>query len=185
TENSKDAKTDSYLINVTQLHTFDDLVDNKKLNNLNIKDNSRPINNTQMSYKVNASLSEYTIKDLKQFTMYEIQMSAVNKFGDSLPTDPIRALTLAPESDTQKIPKSIKTDPKLPNIRKCCENNGVVLDRCLNTLCDPTQADTASLSDLMICAPWANVTFKCMSMETTEEGFTDHSNCCEQRGVSP
>ncbi|CAG2122492.1 unnamed protein product, partial [Medioppia subpectinata] len=24
-----------------------------------------------------------------------------------------------------------------------------------------------------------------MSMETTEEGFTDHSNCCEQRGVSP
>jgi hypothetical protein len=153
-DNPKDAQTDSYQINVTQLHTFDDLVDNKKINNLSMKDNSRPTNSTQMSFAVNGSLSEYTVKDLKTFTMYEIQVTAINKFGDSLPTNPIRALTLSPESDSQKIPKSTKNDPKLPNIRKCCEDNGVVLDRCLNTLCDPTKADTASLSDLMICAPW-------------------------------
>ena len=31
----------------------------------------------------------------------------------------------------------------------------------------------------------ANVTFKCMALETSEDQYTDHSSCCEQRGVSP
>ncbi len=30
----------------------------------------------------------------------------------------------------------------------------------------------------------ANVTFKCMSLKTDENGWTDHSSCCKQRGVS-
>jgi hypothetical protein len=157
---SQKGKTDSYQINVTQLHTFDGLEDDKKINNLKAKDNSRPpLYGLQLSFTINATLSEYVIKDLKPFTMYEIRMTAINKFGSSLPTNPIRTLTLSPESESQKIPpNSSKNEPKLPNIRKCCEENGVMLDRCLNTLCDPTKADTASLSDLMICAPWYAIT---------------------------
>ena len=149
------APTDSYHINVTELHTFDDLQDNKKINNLSIKDNTRSApNGLQKTFIVNGSLNEYTIGELKQFTMYEIQMTAVNKLGSSLSTNPIRALTLTPEPDVQKMPSNPKNEPKLPNIRKCCQDNGVALDRCLDTLCDPTKADSASLSDLMICAPW-------------------------------
>lgn len=154
-EHQKIARTDSYQINVTELHTFDDIQDNKKINNLSIKDNTRlSSNGLQKSITVNGSLNDYTIKDLKPFTMYEIVMTAVNKLGTSLPTDSMRALTLTPEPDSQKIPTSSKSEPKLPDIRKCCQTNGVVLERCLNTLCDPTKAESASLSDLMICAPW-------------------------------
>ena len=154
-EHPKRTQTDSYQINITELHTFDDIQDNKKINNLSIKDNTRSTpNGLQKTITVNSSLNDYTIKDLKPFTMYEIQMQALNKFGSSLPTDSMRALTLTPEPDSQKIAPSSKNDPKLPDIKKCCADNGVVLDRCVNTLCDPTKADTASLSDLMICAPW-------------------------------
>lgn len=33
------------------------------------------------------------------------------------------------------------------------------------------------LTDIMICAPWANVTFSCMANNI------DHSDCCRRRGI--
>lgn len=67
---------------------------------------------------------------------------------------------------------------KLPNTKECCRSNGVTIDRCVDTLCDPVKSDETTLTDLMICAPWANVTFKCMANNI------DHSSCCKQRGVT-
>lgn len=51
--------------------------------------------------------------------------------------------------------------------------------RCVDALCDPIEADKASIQDLMICAPWSNITFSCLSSRV------DHSNCCKSRGVTP
>lgn len=54
-----------------------------------------------------------------------------------------------------------------------------MMNRCLDTLCDPVEADRATIADLMICAPWSNVTFSCLSSRV------NHSDCCKSRGVSP
>lgn len=51
--------------------------------------------------------------------------------------------------------------------------------RCLDTLCDPIEADKATIADLMICAPWSNVTFTCLA------SHQNHTSCCKSRGVSP
>lgn len=51
--------------------------------------------------------------------------------------------------------------------------------RCLDTLCDPVEADRANIADLMICAPWSNTTFSCLSSRV------NHTECCRARGVSP
>ena len=53
-----------------------------------------------------------------------------------------------------------------------------MIDRCLDVLCDPVRSDEATLTDLMICAPFANVTFSCLA-----DGV-DHSSCCQSRGVT-
>ena len=72
-----------------------------------------------------------------------------------------------------------KVVPTIPDSKKCCRESGTMLQRCIDVMCDPVVADEATLTDLMICAPWANVTFKCSA------SGIDHSSCCEQRGVSP
>lgn len=77
-----------------------------------------------------------------------------------------------PPSNDKKSPK------KLPDMKQCCRSNGVMIDRCVNVLCDPVRSDEATLTDLMICAPFANVTFACLA-----DGV-DHTPCCKSRGVS-
>ena len=48
---------------------------------------------------------------------------------------------------------------------------------CVDTFCDPLSAKTATIPDLMICAPWSQTMFGCLA-----DG-KDHSDCCTARGV--
>jgi hypothetical protein len=263
---------DQLQINVTQLHSFDGIgvrLSPEKEMRPDSPSSSSPSSSPslpatpapslyglQIRYTVPGNASNFVISDLKPYTMYEIQIKSINKAGSSLPLDPIRTLTLLPESQSppesgskpkqpekKKKPKgeggedsekesesssgkegsdresasspgketssssSSSSTPssgpasekeeeegdqtssggtssssskgrKLPDTKKCCREKGVTIDRCVDVLCDPVKADEASLTDLMICAPWANVTFKCIA-----DG-TDHTPCCKQRGVS-
>lgn len=151
------AKIEFYQINVTQLHTFDDLESGIKIDNLSTRDKfaAPSLYGLQLTYLINSTLNEYVVKDLKPLTMYEIRMTAGNKLGSSLATNAMRTLTLYSDSETStSTDLTPSKELKLPNIRKCCKDGGVTLERCLDSLCDPTKADAATLSDLMICAPW-------------------------------
>lgn len=44
-------------------------------------------------------------------------------------------------------------------------------------MCDPVKADFTEVPDLMVCAPWANITFACLA------NHIDHSACCRARGI--
>lgn len=85
------------------------------------------------------------------------------------------------ESEEEESSSDKKTkvfDKKLPDTKNCCRSKGVMIDRCVDILCDPVRSEEATLTDLMICAPFANVTFACMA-----DGV-DHSSCCKSRGVT-
>lgn len=172
---------ENFQINVTQLHSFDGFGVRRLDGSSSISaDDDPPLYGLQMRFSLMGNETSHTIKDLKPYTMYEIQMLSTNKIGSSIPISPIRTLTLQPEEKSAEPTKPPKTkdQPKLPDMKKCCKDNGVGLDRCIEILCDPVKTDEASLTDLMICAPWANVTFKCVA------NGVDHSGCCQQRGVS-
>lgn len=55
--------------------------------------------------------------------------------------------------------------------------NGVTHRTCLEKMCDPIRADFTEIPDLMVCAPWANITFACLANKI------DHSPCCRSRGI--
>lgn len=84
-----------------------------------------------ISLKLDKLSSEFSIDNLKPYTVYQIQMFAYNSKGRSQLTDPIRALTLAPESE---LPGDVNAgdayvEPNLPDTRKCCADRGVTLKR--------------------------------------------------------
>ncbi|KAG9508936.1 Ig-like and fibronectin type-III domain-containing protein 2, partial [Fragariocoptes setiger] len=139
-----------------------------------------------ISLKLPGNATEYDIDRLNSYTVYQIQMFSFNRYGVSQLSEPIRAVTLSPESDNMGSASGSEGDdqgddrePKLPDTRKCCQDRGVTLSRCLDTLCDPVEADKASIADLMICAPWSNVTFGCLA------SGQNHTACCQRRGVTP
>ncbi|XP_015790397.1 Ig-like and fibronectin type-III domain-containing protein 1 [Tetranychus urticae] len=177
---------DWYQINITQLHSFDELgVTESASNDGSTSDADStsspppPLYGLRITTKINGTLDEFKATNLKPFTMYEITMLAINKFGTSLPSATVRTLTLSPAKSKDKEPsKPARPAPELPDIKKCCVDNGLVLDRCVDILCDPVRADEATITDIMICAPWANITFKCMA------SGIDHTDCCRERGVS-
>lgn len=98
-----------------------------------------------VSLKLDRQASEFSIDNLKPYTVYQIQMFAYNSLGRSQLTEPIRALTLAPESESelagQQQPSSSSSsssqlaagdayvEPNLPDTRKCCLDRGVTLRR--------------------------------------------------------
>lgn len=83
-----------------------------------------------ISLKLDKQSSEFSIDNLKPYTVYQIQMFAYNSKGRSQLTDPIRALTLAPESElTGGNAADAYVEPNLPDTRKCCVDRGVTLKR--------------------------------------------------------
>lgn len=54
--------------------------------------------------------------------MYEVTVTAKNIHGSSLPSYPVRALTLIPGQTKVKPTAEI---PKLPDIKSCCIEKGV------------------------------------------------------------
>ena len=169
-----------YQINITQLDSFDD----QGVAFYDEEDNSNStfsLHGLHISTKVNASLHNFKVPNLKPFTMYEVQVRSLNKHGSSLSSNLIRVVTLGQPkitNNTELVGSQKQTIPKLPNIKKCCTDNGLTLGLCVDILCDPLRADEATLTDMMICAPWTNITFKCMA------SGVDHSECCKERGVS-
>lgn len=151
-----------YLINVTALMVFDE---------------DAPLNRTKLpavSVKVPKNLDSTVISDLQPFTMYSIIVTAYNEHGSSLPSYRIRALTLDNGINKQT---SVATVPKLPDVKECCQRNGMTHRTCLDKMCDPKKTDLADVPDFMICAPWSNITFACLANNI------DHSPCCRARGI--
>lgn len=154
-----------YSVNVTNLHNFDPdvLPTNKSSPSVNVK--------------VSSDLDVYVVSDLKPLTMYSVTVTAHNKHGESLPSQRVRALTFSSEDSGSNTQNFTAVVPKLPDIRSCCEKNGMYHRMCLDKMCDPKKASLATLPDFMVCAPWSNVTFNCLA-----NNF-DHTSCCQTRGI--
>lgn len=178
-------KVTTYSINVTMLHSFDeDVVANISSDvSVTVSADSdsavRSFRNfhlisVRISFKTSLSLPQI-IKDLKPFTMYSISMTANNNFGSSLPSVRIRALTL--DSGVVGTRTSVAVVPVLPDIRSCCIKNGMTHHTCVDKMCDPRKTDQTEITDLMVCAPWANITYSCLANKI------DHTPCCLARGI--
>lgn len=101
-------------------------------------------------------------------------MDAILLFS-SLPSSRKRALTL--KNDMVNGGNTIAVIPKLPDVRGCCMSQGITHRLCLDKMCDPVNADFTEVPDLMVCAPWANITFSCLANNI------DHTPCCKSRGM--
>ncbi|XP_049803084.1 Ig-like and fibronectin type-III domain-containing protein 1 isoform X1 [Schistocerca nitens] len=132
----------------------------------------------QATYSYNVSVpgtyNSTIITGLTPFTMYEINVIARNIHGQSLPSYTIRTLTLTSGKLKQT---TVAESPQLPDIKSCCIKKGVSHATCVNKLCDPTLSEIAEVTDLMICAPWATDTFRCLT------NGIDHTACCRARGL--
>lgn len=160
----------AYSINITSLKTFDEHL----LDPMEIDKNKQTTTSHIVQINVPANQNETTVNNLAPFTMYEVTVSALNAHGSSLPSYSIRSLTLTPgKMKTTTVGEA----PKLPDIKSCCANKGIAHKTCVSKLCDPSLADTAEITDLMICAPWAADTFSCLT------NGLDHTPCCKARGL--
>ncbi|CAB3252923.1 unnamed protein product [Arctia plantaginis] len=161
-----------YVVNVTTLRSFDaHLID---LSESSIKINDSVRSGMSTTYKVPSNRSFIVLSDLFPFTMYEIHVTSFNIHGSSLPSYGVRTLTLTPgKMKTTEVAAA----PKLPDVRACCVNGGVNHYGCVDKLCDPTKTFDIAVTDLMICAPWAGVTFGCLA------NGMDHTPCCRTRGL--
>lgn len=145
------------------------MVDAKKIGSTSVK--------SFMTVIVDGNKTSYVASGLQPVTMYEIQITSQNSHGSSLPGSAIRALTLAAHPTTPVTNESTIYYAHLPNITRCCEKKGVPEGKCLRSLCDPSYDEETKLSEVLMCAPFVNITFECMA------GGADHSQCCHQRGI--
>lgn len=165
----------AYLVNVTTLRSFDEAEEDSYATALQKNGESESkIELEKKQIEVPSSLLTAEITKLKPFTMYEITVTAKNSHGTSLPSFAVRSMTLP----SGKVKSKMKASPpKLPDVRACCVEKGVNHALCLDKLCDPVQSDIAGVTDLMICAPWAAITFSCLT------NGMDVSPCCKVRGI--
>ncbi|KAG8198461.1 hypothetical protein JTE90_022195 [Oedothorax gibbosus] len=183
---------EKFNINITLTKELSDLqelesgmADLKKTSKPEVKKKSE--SNTVKSFmmvNVDGNKTSYVASGLQPLTMYEIQVISQNSHGSSMPSPASRVLTLAtapeasdPEGGDFNATEGDTYYAHLPNITRCCESKGVPEGKCLRSLCDPADDEDAKLSDVLMCAPYVNVTFECMS------GGADHSQCCKQRGL--
>lgn len=149
-----------------------------KMNNSK-KSSSAKERNRVLVHLVSANVTKVTITDLQPLTMYTVVVTACNEYGSSLPTESLRIFTHTSDLTTEL--KSGTSDkikgPNLPDIRNCCEANGMTHRLCLDKMCDPQKTDLATLPDFMVCAPWSNITFNCLANNI------DHTPCCRARGI--
>ena len=107
--------------------------------------------------------------------MYGITVTAVSEAGlSSLPSVGVKVVThVEGESQTP-----FSSAPALPDIAQCCLERNVSSVGCIDQYCDPLNLATASLKDMVVCAPWAGEMFGCLTDQK------DHRPCCATRGVS-
>lgn len=153
------AKIDGWIINLTKLSSFEDTISASRNTSAPARPASSPaaspslasltivdvMNNSSLaamtkllaapsatlSLKLDKNINEFSIDNLKPYTVYQIQMFAYNSRGRSQLTDPIRALTLAPDNELPGGADAADTyaEPNLPDTRKCCLDRGVTLKR--------------------------------------------------------
>ena len=162
-----------YELNVTELHSFDPIdwsvIKTSELSKL-LKQ-SQGMDIKFKTFKIDSNRTEFIISDLKESTMYELAIKSVNQYGSSLITGDIRVVTHSKpihkiEKDGKKPISPLvfnKTASMAPNLRKCCADNGIKTEFCLNTLCEPTKAEEVTIGDVSYCAQYANITFKCLT----------------------
>uniref|UniRef100_A0A1S4H6G5 Receptor mediating netrin-dependent axon guidance n=1 Tax=Anopheles gambiae TaxID=7165 RepID=A0A1S4H6G5_ANOGA len=155
-----------YQINATRLHAFDQ----DYLANATTAEGGGLV-----TLQVSADQTTAVLSNLAPFTMYTVTVSAHNDHGSSLPSMRIRALTL--EGGVVSKQTSVAVVPVLPDVRGCCMKKGITHRTCLEKMCDPVKADFTEVPDLMVCAPWANITFACLANNI------DHTPCCKSRGI--
>ncbi|GBP57931.1 Ig-like and fibronectin type-III domain-containing protein 2 [Eumeta japonica] len=162
-----------YVVNVTTLRSFDAHLIDPSESSL---DNDRARDSPTTSHQVEPNKTYLVLNNLLPFTMYEITVTSFNIHGSSLPSYAVRSLTLTPGKMKQT---EVAAAPELPDVRACCVDAGVEHAGCLDKLCDPTKTFEIGLqvTDLMICAPWAGITFGCLA------NGLDHTPCCRSRGL--
>ncbi|XP_037879473.1 Ig-like and fibronectin type-III domain-containing protein 2 [Glossina fuscipes] len=169
-----------YNVTLTALHSFDQDSSDEDIEADNIAKHGKG-NNEDISILrlVSSNETAVTVKNLKPLTMYTIMVTAANDYGSSLPSERLRIFThtsaLATEAKSGPVMKM--EVPDLPDIRSCCEANGMTHRMCLDKMCDPQKTDLATLPDFMVCAPWSNITFTCLANNI------DHTPCCRARGI--
>ena len=168
-----------YMVNLTALHSFDEDNDDDDDNNDNDNATTGKQDDSVIIRLSPSNVTTLTINDLKPLTMYSIVVTAVNDFGSSLPSERLRIFTHTSALATEELsgPSNKMDVPDLPDIRSCCETNGMTHRMCLDKMCDPQKTDLATLPDFMVCAPWSNITFNCLANNI------DHTPCCRARGI--
>ncbi|KAF7279649.1 hypothetical protein GWI33_006881 [Rhynchophorus ferrugineus] len=152
-----------YTVNVTALKSFDEASEDE------------PTMRNQSYFQKVSKNDNFTIfQNLQPFTMYEVSVIAHNIIGTSLPSYHVRTLTM---SQGKLVPRTTGKAPALPDIRSCCVQRGIAHKTCLDRLCDPVEAEKVEITDLMICAPWAQDTFSCLA------NGIDHTPCCKAKGL--
>lgn len=154
-----------FAVNLTALKSFD--LNSEEDTQSNITGNS-------IIRKVHKDENYTIFNDLMPFTWYQVTVVSENIIGTSLPTYAVKTLTLAPGKMKETMNGKV---PTLPDIKSCCVNKGITHKTCLNKLCDPIETEKVEITDLMICAPWAQDTFGCLT------NGIDHTPCCKERGL--
>ncbi|KAH8334760.1 hypothetical protein KR074_009919 [Drosophila pseudoananassae] len=168
-------RVSGYVVNVTTLHSFDEDELSGEIVHRTAADSAESVS----LHNVPANQTQLKLNDLKPLTMYAVIITATNEFGASLPSERLRFFTHTSASAAET--KAGATDkgamPHLPDVRQCCEDNGMTHRMCLDKMCDPQKTDLATLPDFMVCAPWSNITFTCLANNI------DHTPCCRARGI--
>ncbi|KAF7493386.1 Ig-like and fibronectin type-III domain-containing protein 2 [Sarcoptes scabiei] len=146
--------------------------------------------------------NEVLLGPLKKSTMYEIKMIALNKFGESLPTNDLRVVTHSIETqdsststDKEQVMNNnnngndFKSDEEeiknstieAPNLRRCCSSKGVKSDTCLKQLCEPFIIEPVDVEESIMCMKYMNTSYRCI--EEIRDNH-DYEQCCEEEGVS-
>lgn len=106
--------------------------------------------------------------------MYEVKMVALNKFGESLPTNDLRVVTHSPMVEEAKEDKDNSSRKKVideldkgdlaevPNLRRCCSNRGVKNEACLKQLCEPFIIEPVEVEESIMCMKYMNTSYKCI-----------------------
>ncbi|XP_050094930.1 Ig-like and fibronectin type-III domain-containing protein 1 [Anopheles aquasalis] len=165
------ASVTTYRVEAVMLHSFDQ---DYLANETEAAKQAEPMLTSKV-LQVPAGQKSAVLSDLSPFTMYTVTVTAINDHGSSLPSTRIRALTL--EGGAASKQTSVAVVPVLPDVRGCCMKKGITHRTCLDKMCDPVKADFTEVPDLMVCAPWANITFACLANNI------DHTPCCKSRGI--
>ncbi|XP_034111306.1 Ig-like and fibronectin type-III domain-containing protein 2 isoform X1 [Drosophila albomicans] len=168
-----------YSVNLTTLHSFDEDELSGEVRRKSLKSTEQQEMELTKLYNVPANQTYLYLDSLSPLTMYAVILTAVNEYGSSLPNERLRFFThtSASVAETQAGNTDKQVMPTLPDIRGCCESSGMTHRLCMDKMCDPEKADQATLPDLMVCAPWSNITFTCLANNI------DHTPCCRARGI--